>query len=608
MNISFDHQQFLKTVSRQAGVYQMFDDKDKILYVGKAKNLKNRLSSYFKQSDLPIKTQVLVEKIANIQVTIAASETAALVLEQSLIKSLRPQYNILLKDDKSYPYIFISDGDYSRISFHRGMKHKKGDYYGPFPNSGAIYQTLSFIQKTFRVRQCEDSVFANRARPCLQYQINRCTAPCVGLIDKEQYRDDMKHAALFLKGQSGELMTQLADKMESAATTLAFEEAGVYRDQISALRQIQTDHDLESGKGEIDIFAMAKMGGSICIHLLYIRHGRILGSKSFFPKNKLDLSDSDLLSAFLEQFYIAYQNRELPQEIVINYPLDSDVKALLEQALHDRIGRKIPILHRVRAQRQKWLMMAVTASEQNLTSHVNTKQNVQQRFADLQEVMKLDEIPQRLECFDISHTFGELTVGSCVVFDQSGPLKSDYRRFNIEGITEGDDYAAMEQALSRRYTRLQKGEGVLPDILVIDGGKGQLGVAKKVLAELGVNQVIILGIAKGTTRKAGFETLVLESGKEKVLNSDSPALHLLQEIRDEAHRFAITGHKQRRDKKRKTSTLEGIPGVGAKRRRELLRHFGGIQEVKSASVDDLTKVAGISKKTAEDIYSALHSE
>jgi excinuclease ABC subunit C len=551
---------------------------------------------------------VLVEKIANIQVTIAASETAALVLEQSLIKSLRPQYNILLKDDKSYPYIFISDGDYSRISFHRGMKHKKGDYYGPFPNSGAIYQTLSFIQKTFRVRQCEDSVFANRARPCLQYQINRCTAPCVGLIDKEQYRDDMKHAALFLKGQSGELMTQLADKMESAATTLAFEEAGVYRDQISALRQIQTDHDLESGKGEIDIFAMAKMGGSICVHLLYIRHGRILGSKSFFPKNKLDLSDSDLLSAFLEQFYIAYQNRELPQEIVINYPLDSDVKALLEQALHDRIGRKIPIFHRVRAQRQKWLMMAVTASEQNLTSHVNTKQNVQQRFADLQEVMKLDEIPQRLECFDISHTFGELTVGSCVVFDQSGPLKSDYRRFNIEGITEGDDYAAMEQALSRRYTRLQKGEGVLPDILVIDGGKGQLGVAKKVLAELGVNQVIILGIAKGTTRKAGFETLVLESGKEKVLNSDSPALHLLQEIRDEAHRFAITGHKQRRDKKRKTSTLEGIPGVGAKRRRELLRHFGGIQEVKSASVDDLTKVAGISKKTAEDIYSALHSE
>ncbi|MGS2718745.1 excinuclease ABC subunit UvrC [Eionea flava] len=608
MNINFDHQQFLKTVSRQPGVYQMFDEKDNILYVGKAKNLKNRLSSYFRVTGLPIKTQVLVEKIANIQVTIADSETAALVLEQNLIKSLRPPYNILLKDDKSYPYIFISDGDYSRISFHRGMKHKKGDYYGPFPNSGAVYQTLAFVQKTFRVRQCEDSVFANRTRPCLQYQIDRCTAPCVGLINKENYKNDMHHAALFLKGQSTELMTQLADKMEAAAASLAFEEAGIYRDQISALRQIQTDHDIESSKGQIDIFAMAKKGGALCVHLLYIRHGRILGSKSFFPKNKLDLSDSEFLAAFLEQFYIAYQHRELPQEVIINYPLENDEKTVLEQALFDRGGRKIPILQRVRAQRQKWLMTAVTAAEQNLISHINTKQSLQQRFVSLQETMQLDELPQRLECFDISHTFGELTVASCVVFDQTGPLKSDYRRFNIEGITESDDYAAMEQALSRRYTRLQKGEGVLPDILVIDGGKGQLSIAKKVLAELGVNQVMILGIAKGTTRKAGFETLVLESGQEKVLNSDSPALHLLQEIRDEAHRFAITGHKQRRDKKRKTSTLEGIPGVGAKRRRELLRHFGGIQEVKSANAEDLAKVAGISKKIAEDIYSALHNE
>lgn len=607
-NPLFDHQQFLKTVSQQAGVYQMFGADDTILYVGKAKNLKNRLTSYFRQSDLPIKTQVLVEKIANIQVTITDSETAALVLEQNLIKSLRPPYNILLKDDKSYPYIFISDADYPRISFHRGLKHKKGDYYGPFPNSGAVYQSLSFIQKTFRVRQCEDSVFGNRARPCLQYQINRCTAPCVGLIDKAQYQADMHHAALFLKGQSSELMGQLADKMEAAAAALAFEEAGVYRDQISALRQIQSDHDIESGKGQIDVFAMTKKGGAICIHLLYIRHGRILGSKSYFPKNKLDLSESDFLSAFLEQFYIAHKNRELPQEIIINYPLDTEEKQLLEDVLYERCGRKIPIVHRVRAQRQKWVITALTAAEQNVIAHINTKQNVQQRFIALQEVLGLDEMPQRLECFDISHTFGELTVASCVVFDQSGPLKSDYRRFNIEGITESDDYAAMEQALSRRYTRLQKGEGMLPDILVIDGGKGQLSVAKAVLAELGVNQVMILGIAKGTTRKAGFETLVLESGKEKVLNADSPALHLLQEIRDEAHRFAITGHKQRRDKKRKTSTLEGIAGVGAKRRRELLRHFGGMQEVKSAKIDELAKVAGISKKLAEEIYSALHSE
>ncbi len=608
MSDVFDSKQFLKTVSQQAGVYQMFGNDDKILYVGKAKNLKNRLSSYFRQSGLPIKTQVLVDKIAHIQVTITDSETAALVLEQNLIKTLRPPYNISLKDDKSYPHIFISDGDYPRISSHRGMKHKKGNYYGPFPNSSAVYQSLNFIQKTFRVRQCEDSVFKNRARPCLQYQINRCTAPCVELIDKAAYQQDMQHAALFLKGESEALMNQLADNMDAAAADLEFEQAGVYRDQITALRQIQSDHDVESGSGQIDIFGMVKQAGSLCVHLLYIRHGRILGSKSFFPKNKLDLSESDFLAAFLEQFYIAHENREFPQEIILNYPLAVDEKTLLEQALSDRHNRKITISHKVRAQRNKWLVTAITAAEQNLVAHLNTKQNLQQRFAALQEMMGVEELPQRIECFDISHTFGELTVASCVVFDQTGPLKSDYRRFNIDDITGGDDYAAMEQALSRRYTRLQTGEGALPDLLLIDGGKGQLNTARAVLAELGVNQVMIIGIAKGTTRKAGFETLVLESGKEQVLNSDSPALHLLQEIRDEAHRFAITGHKQRRDKKRKTSTLEGIAGVGAKRRRELLRHFGGIQEVKAAKVDELAKVSGISKKIAEDIYSALHSE
>ncbi len=608
MNDEFDYQQFLKTVTREPGVYQMFGSDEKILYVGKAKNLKNRLSSYFRSSGLPIKTQALVEKIAYIQVTIADSERAALVLEQSLIKSLRPPYNILLKDDKSYPYIFISDGDYPRIAFHRGMKHKKGEYYGPFPNAGAVHQSLNFIQKTFRVRQCEDSVFNHRARPCLQYQINRCTAPCVKLINEADYQDDMNHAALFLKGESNELMSQLADKMETASAELEFEKAGIYRDQISMLRKIQSDHNIESGKGYIDIFALIKKGASQCVHVLYIRHGRILGSRSFFPQNKLGLPEGEFLAAFLEQFYIANQNRELPQEIIINHPLAGSEKKLLEEALAERHGNKISILQNVRAQRQKWLMTAVTAAEQNLLAHLNTKQNLQQRYAALQEVMELDEQPQRLECFDISHTFGELTVASCVVFDQSGALTSDYRRFNIEGITGGDDYAAMEQALSRRYTRLQKGEGTLPDILLIDGGKGQLNKARAVLSELGVNQVMILGIAKGTTRKPGFETLVLESGEEKVLNSDSPALHLLQEIRDEAHRFAITGHKQRRDKKRKTSTLEGIAGVGAKRRRELLRHFGGIQEVKAANVDELANVPGISKKIAEDIYSALRSE
>ncbi len=601
----FDSQQFLKTVSQQPGVYQMFDAQDNILYVGKAKNLKNRLSSYFKSGQLPVKTQALVEKIAAVQVTISHSEAEALILEQNLIKSLRPQYNILLKDDKSYPYIFVSDAEYPRISFHRGMKRKKGDYYGPYPNTGSVYKALNFVQKTFRVRQCEDSVFNHRTRPCLQYQIDRCTAPCVGLIDEKMYQQDMEYASLFLQGKSDELMKNLADAMEQASQELHFEKAATYRDQITALRQIQADHDIESGKGQIDIFALSKKDNSVCIHLLYIRHGRILGSKSFFQKNKMDLSETDYLAAFLEQFYLGHQQRELPQEIIINYRLEDSEKNLLEEALLQRANTKIVLSHRVRAQRHKWLSMAVTAAEHNLLAHINTKHNLLKRYEALQEVLALDELPQRLECFDISHTCGELTVASCVVFDHSGALKSDYRRFNIEGITQSDDYAAMEQALTRRYTRLQKGEGILPDILIIDGGKGQLSTAKKVMAELGVDRVVLLGIAKGTTRKPGFETLVMEDGTEKILGADSPALHLLQDIRDEAHLFAITGHKQRRDKQRKTSTLEGIPGVGAKRRRELLRHFGGLQQVKTASIEELTKVEGINHKLAEDIYSAL---
>lgn len=604
----FDSKQFLKTVSTEAGVYQMFGEDQKILYVGKAKNLKNRLSSYFSQKNLPIKTRVLVEKITHIQVTITGSESKALLLEQNLIKSLRPPYNINLKDDKSYPYIFVSDEKYPRISFHRGMKNKKGDYFGPFPNAASVYKSLSFIQKTFRVRQCENSVFNNRTRPCLQYQINRCTAPCVELISTEDYQQDMHHAALFLKGKSNELMQNLADEMDKASAELAFEKAGIYRDQILTLRSIQTNHDTESYAGNIDLFAMVQQGALVCIHVLYIRHGRVLGSRSYFPQNKLDYSTSEFLAYFLEHYYIAHDNRELPEEIITNHPISPEEKQLLIDVLSEKLQKKVTISHNVRRQRGKWLITAVTTAEQNLVSHLNTQQTLLQRLTELQQTIELDDIPQRIECFDISHTFGELTVASCVVFDQKGALKSDYRRFNIEGITEGDDYAAMSQALSRRYTRLQKGEGILPDLLVIDGGKGQLSAAQKVLSELGVHQVTLLGIAKGTTRKPGFETLIQASGEEKVLNSDSPALHLLQEIRDEAHRFAITGHKQRRDKKRKTSTLEGIPGVGAKRRRELLRHFGGLQSVISASSDELAQVAGISKKLAEEIYSALHHD
>jgi excinuclease ABC subunit C len=608
---AFDAKQFLKSVSAQPGIYQMFDAKDKILYVGKAKNLKNRLSSYFQQSSanaLNKKTQALVEKIANIQVTITQTESAALILEQNLIKALKPPYNILLRDDKSYPYIFISDGAYPKISFHRGSRKKKGQYFGPYPSAGSVYQSLGFLQKTFRVRQCEDSVFKNRSRPCLQYQINRCTAPCVELISPEDYQQDILHTTLFLKGHSHELMEQLADEMEAASAALDFEKAARLRDQISALRQIQSGHNLEAGSGKLDLFSVYKQAAQICVHVMFVRDGRILGSRSYFHQDKLDLGEEDFLLSFVEQFYLASSTRELPHEIICNVAFADIQKDLLLEALTEKAKRKIIITASVKSQRQNWLQLTNETAKQNLLQHLGTQSSLLKRFQSLQDSLKLEDMPERLECFDISHSSGELTVASCVVFNRQGALKSDYRRFNIENVTPGDDYAAMEQALTRRYTRLQKGEGILPDILLIDGGKGQLNKAKAVLSELGVQQVMLLGIAKGTTRKAGFETLVFENGQEKVLESDSPALHLLQEIRDEAHRFAITGHKQRRDKKRKTSSLEGIPGVGSKRRRDLLRFFGGLHAVEKASVGELSKVPGISKKIAEDIYSALRNE
>ena len=604
---TFDHQQFLSTVSRKAGIYQMFDEKNSILYVGKAKNLKNRLSSYFRGNNHNLKTMALVNKIHHIEVTITATESAALVLEQGLIKSLKPPYNISLRDDKSYPHIFISDKTYPRISAHRGAKAKKGKYFGPYPNTGAVYRTLNLLQKVFRLRQCEDSTFNNRSRPCLQYQINRCTAPCVEYISQEDYARDVEYATLFLQGRSNDLMKTLVESMEGASAQLDFEQAALFRDQIASLRTIQAGHDAEQGKGTLDIFALDQKGSASCVHIIFIRDGRILGSKSYYPPNKLELTAPEYLLNFLEQFYCGQASRELPQEIITNIELPESQQVLLD-VLAEKSSKKIHITNNVRAQRYKWLSMAVTAAEHNLAQKLNTKASLQQRFAALQEAMEFEENITRMECFDISHSSGELTVASCVVFNEQGALKSDYRRFNIEGITAGDDYAAMEQALSRRYTRVQKEEGQLPDLLIVDGGKGQMSKAKAVMEELGITQITLLGIAKGTTRKAGFETLILADGREKTLNADSAALHLLQEIRDEAHRFAITGHKQRRDKKRRSSSLESIEGVGAKRRRELLSHFGGLQSIKQASVEELAKVNGISKKLAEHIYNSLNEQ
>jgi excinuclease ABC subunit C len=604
----FDHSLFLANTTQQPGIYQMFGVDGAILYVGKAKNLKARLSSYFRKAGLTPKTQALVSRIARIEVTVTASETEALILEQNLIKSNRPPYNILLRDDKSYPYIFISSGeDYPRISFHRGAKKKRGDYFGPFPNVGAVKESLHFLQKTFRVRQCEDSVFKNRTRPCLQYQIKRCTAPCVEFISPADYKTDVYHTSLFLTGNADKLLGELADKMDVAAQALAFEKAAAYRDQITALRTVQSQQVIEEGNGDIDVIAAEMRAAAICVHVLFIRQGRILGSRSFYPSATLAETPAEILAEFIPQFYLTTSGREIPRELIVGSQLEE--AELLSAALQQAVGRQVLINHQVRSHRAQWLQMAATAAQQNLIAHINNKKNSLDRFIALQEALNLDDTPQRLECFDISHSSGELTVASCVVFDTNGPLKSDYRRFNIDGITPGDDYAAMEQALTRRYTRLQNGEGKLPDILLIDGGKGQLGKAIEVLAELGVNGVQLIGVAKGTTRKAGFETLFDgETGAEIVLPGDSPALHLIQHIRDESHRFAITGHKQRRDKKRKTSTLEDVPGIGASRRRELLRHFGGLHEVQNASINDLVRVNGISQKLAEEIYAFFHND
>ena len=605
----FDHQTFLKSLTQRPGIYQMLDGEGAVLYVGKAKNLKKRVASYFRKSGLPVKTAALVKRILQIDVTVTETETEALILEHNLIKQYRPPFNILMRDDKSYPYIFLSDKDtWPRLSFHRGPKKAKGTYFGPFPSVHAVRDSMSFLQKTFKVRQCEDVFFKNRSRPCLQYQIKRCTAPCVDFVDKDEYAADVHLTRLYLDGKADKILQQLEHKMELASENLEFETAADCRDQISALRQVQAQQVIEKGRGTIDIVAGAVSNGHACVHMLYVRQGRILGSRSYYPKTPLAEEVDELLEEFLPQLYLNGGGRpDLPKEIIVNDEFDGS--SALSEALSEKIGRNIEIKNNVRGFRAKWVELAQRTAEQNLTAKLASKQTLEQRFESLRETLELDETPQRLECFDISHSSGEAVVASCVVFDSNGALKSDYRRFNIENITDGDDYAAMEQAVRRRYTRLMKGEGKLPDILLIDGGKGQISTVKTVLTDLGVVGVMVVGVAKGTTRKPGMETLILADQNNKVVpRPQRGALHLIQQIRDEAHRFAITGHKARRDKKRKTSPLQGIPGVGPSRRRDLLKHFGGVVEVKKASVADLMKVSNINKKVAEAIYSALYNE
>ncbi|HSB95471.1 MAG TPA: excinuclease ABC subunit UvrC [Spongiibacteraceae bacterium] len=604
----FDHQAFLKSVTGKPGVYQMLDAAGAVLYVGKAKNLKKRLTSYFRGA-LSIKTAAMVRIIAEIQVTVTNTEAEALLLEHNLIKQHRPPYNILLRDDKSFPYIYLSsDQEFPRLSLHRGAKTGKGRYFGPYPSASAVRESLAFLQKVFKVRQCEDNFFRNRSRPCLQYQINRCTAPCVAEIDRETYALDVRHTEMFLSGRSADLGIELANQMERAAAELDFEAAAQCRDQIQFLQQVQARQYIEGESGDLDIIACALRANLACVQLLYVRAGRILGSRSYFPRYHLDESAEDVLQAFIAQHYLdGIGSTDIPGEILANVELPD--AAALEEVIGGARGRKVQITHRVRGNRAKWLQLALTTAEQNLASRIANKQTQYQRFEALQEALGLAELPERLECFDISHSGGEATVASCVVFDTNGPLKSDYRKFNIENITPGDDYAAMAQALSRRYARLKRGEGKMPDILFIDGGKGQVTQALQVLEELQISEVLIIGVAKGVDRRAGQEVLIKpDSHEELMLPRDSSALHLIQHIRDEAHRFAVTGHKMRRDKKRRQSTLEDIPGVGPKRRKELLRHFGGLQGVLGASVDDLCRVPGISGTIAAEIYAVLHSD
>ncbi|MCM2317851.1 MAG: excinuclease ABC subunit UvrC [Pseudomonas sp.] len=608
MGATFDSSDFLAGCSARPGVYRMFDADARLLYVGKASNLKKRLASYFRKSGLAPKTAALVARIAQIEITITANETEALLLEQTLIKEWRPPYNILLRDDKSYPYVLLSSEDeYPRLGIHRGAKKAKGRYFGPYPSGLAIRESLSLLQKTFQVRQCEDSYFKNRTRPCLQYQIKRCKAPCVGLVSPEEYAEDVRHSAMFLEGRSNLLADELSAAMEKAAAELDFERAAQLRDQIALLRRVQDQQSMEGGSGDVDVVAAMVSPGGACVHLISVRGGRVLGSKNFFPQVAIEEEPADVLAAFLAQYYLGSSERDLPNELIVNC-VHEDFPTLAAAVAEVR-GRELVISHRVRGTRARWQQLAVTNAEQALLARLANRQHVAARMEALGEALGMEEPPQRLECFDISHSSGEATVASCVVFGPEGPLKSDYRRFNIEGVTAGDDYAAMHQALTRRFRRLKDGEGKMPDILLVDGGKGQLNMAREVLQELAVGDLLLLGVAKGVTRKPGLETLYLNDAEhEFTLPGDSPALHLIQQIRDEAHRFAITGHRARRGKARRTSSLEEVPGVGPKRRRDLLKHFGGLQELTRASVEEIAKAPGISKKLAESIYTTLHSE
>lgn len=605
----FDPKVFLSHVTTRPGVYQMRDVEGKVIYVGKAKNLKKRLSSYFRSTGLSNKTRALMAMVVDIDTTATANETEALILENNLIKQHRPKFNILLRDDKTYPFIHLSAHDYPRLSLHRGTR-KNGEYFGPYPNVQAVRYSLDILQKVFRVRQCEDSYFANRSRPCLQYQIKRCYAPCVGYMDKDEYKQTVAATREFLNGRSSELLTALTDKMQQASDTQHYEQAAILRDQIIQLRKITERQHITAGEADADVLAITTDYGEACVQALFYRNGHNITSQAYYPKLPEMQPEADILAAFIGQFY---HDRPPPPQLILSHSVP-DADGLVAY-LSNRAGRKVSLTTQPREDKRRWLEMAMENARMSLSLRLSGKLTMENRFRALAEAFQLPDIPERIECSDISHMMGEYTIASCVVFDQRGALKSDYRRYKISGITGGDDYAAMRQMLTRRFERLKKAQeegnpdSVMPDIFFVDGGRGQLRQAIDVFETLNIQGVQLIGVAKGQGRKAGLEQFWFPNEKTaRYLAPDSQAMQLIVQIRDEAHRFAIAGHRAGRDKKVKKSVLEQIAGIGAKRRQNLLKHFGGMQGIEAASIEELARVSGISATLAAEIYATLHDK
>ena len=597
---AFDGKAFVRDLTTAPGVYRMIAADGSVLYVGKAQSLKKRVGSYFLKAQPSSRIAAMVAQIAGVEVIVTRTEAEALILENQLIKSLKPRYNVLLRDDKSYPFILITDETWPRLGFHRGPRATPGRYFGPYPSAGAVRETLDMMLKLFRLRSCEDSVFRNRSRPCLQHQIGRCSAPCVGLVATRDYDAAVRRAGLFLDGRSDELVGELTRSMETASARLDFEQAAALRDQVAGIRKVQARQYVEGEQVEMDVLACAMEQGAACVLLLAFRNGMNLGTRSFFPKANGAETPEEVLAAFVSQYYL---EQRPPREIVLSHAIE-DVE-LLEKVLSAQAGRKVEIKSSVRADRARFLDLAKNNAVLALATERSSSLAQRHRLESLQALLELPAPPQRMECFDISHTMGEATVASCVVFNEEGPVRGQYRRFNISGITPGDDYAAMHQALERRFKRAIE-EGVLPDLLLIDGGVGQLAQAQAVLADLGVTGVTMIGVAKGEERRAGHEALVFPDGRELRPGAQSPGLQLIQQIRDEAHRFAITGHRGRRQKTRETSRLEDIAGIGPRRRAALLKHFGGLSGLKGAGAEEIARVAGINAALAARIYASLH--